>query len=285
MVIHADLMDAEPEGARHVRLRPIEPSDMPWLYRLATEGETAERWRYRGATPDRQTFANQLWDNVLTQSVVERVADHRLVGLVCAYNANLRDGFVYLAAVCDVPFSRTGLCAESLLLLAERVFRNWNFRKIYFEAPAFNYEQFASGANGYFCEEARLQDHTFYAGRYWDLVVGSMTRDGFNAVAELRKRRREPIGDSNALMGLDQFCAEVADLLDVAPGRVRPEARLIEDLGMDSLGALALQDLIERDGGVAELDLSDGLGTVREAYNLYLTAASVPLLTPSRQLR
>jgi RimJ/RimL family protein N-acetyltransferase len=267
------------EGAHHVRLRPVEPGDLPFLYRLATEGETAERWRYRGATPDRQTFANQLWENVLTQSIVERAADHRLVGLVCAYNANLRDGFVYLAGICDAPFSRTGLLADSLLLLAERVFRNWNFRKTYFEAPAFNYEQFASGANGYFREEARLSDHTFYAGRYWDLVVGSMTREGFEAVAELRRRRRAPITEDDVLMGLDQFCTDLADLLGVPIGRVRPEARLIEDLDMDSLGALALQDLIERDGGVAELDLSDGLGTVREAYNLYLTAASVPLLT------
>jgi len=278
MIDSADLTAAEPEGAHHVRLRPVEPSDLPFLYRLATEGETAERWRYRGVTPDRQTFANQLWDNVLTQSIVERVADHRAIGLVCAYNANLRDGFVYVAAVCDMPFSRTGLCAESLLLLAERVFRNWSFRKIYFEAPAFNYEQFASGANDYFREEARLQDHTFYAGRYWDLVVGSMTREGFLAVTDLRQRRREPITHGDALMGLDQFSADVADLLGAPLGQVKPEARLIEDLGMDSLGALALQDLIERDGGVAELDLSDGLGTVREAYNLYLTAASVPLL-------
>jgi RimJ/RimL family protein N-acetyltransferase len=262
----------------HVRLRPVEPSDLPFLYRLATEGETAERWRYRGATPDRQTFAAQLWDNVLTQSIVERVADSTLVGLVCAYNANLRDGFVYLAGVCDVPFTRSGLCAESMLLLADHVFRNWNFRKLYFEAPAFNYEQFASGAKDYFRQEARLEDHTFYDGRYWDLVVGSMTREGLRAIMQLRDARRSRAVDDDSLLSIDQFSSEVADLLGVDVAAVTPERRLVEDIGMDSLGALALQDLLERDGGVAELDLSDGLGTVREAYNLYLTAASVPLL-------
>jgi RimJ/RimL family protein N-acetyltransferase len=264
------------EEQHRVRLRPVEPGDMPFLYGLATEGETAERWRYRGATPDRQTFANQLWDNVLTQSVVERVADRQLVGLVCAYNANQRDGFVYLAGVCAVPFVRTGLCAESLLLLAEHVFRNWPFRKAYFEAPAFNYEQFASGANGFFREEARLQDHTYYAGRYWDLIVGSLTRDGLEAIADLRRRRRVAPEGADHLLDIDRFCAELQDLLGAA-GAVDPDDRLVEDLSMDSLGALALLDLIERDGGSSHIDLSDGLGTVRDAYELYLTAAAMPV--------
>jgi RimJ/RimL family protein N-acetyltransferase len=267
----------DPTREQHrVRLRPVEPADMPFLYGLATEGETAERWRYRGATPDRQTFANQLWDNILTQSVVERVADGQLVGLVCAYNANHRDGFVYLAGVCDVPFTRTGLCAESLCLLAEKVFRNWSFRKVYFEAPAFNYEQFASGAKGFFREEARLQDHTYYAGKYWDLIVGSLTREGMEAIVDLRRRRRQATDETGTLLDLDGFCAELEDLLGVT-GPVEPGARLVEDLGMDSLGALALLDLIERDGGSSALDLSEALGTVRDAYELYLTAAALPL--------
>ena len=276
----SDAADDREEGReatrRLVRLRTVEPRDIPFLYKLATEGETAARWRYRGATPDPQAFAAQLWADVLAQFVIERVADGRPVGLVCAYNANLRDGYVYGAGVCDPSFRNTGFGAEALLLLADHLFRNWNFRKIYFESAAFNYAQFASGAAGYFEEEARLKDHTFYDGRYWDLVIGSVTRAGLQEAHARRDLRRLPTAAGDILMDIDRFCATLAEALDLDPAAVQPDRRLIEDLGVDSLGALILQDLMERDAGITEFDLSYGLGTVREAYMLYLTAASVP---------
>jgi RimJ/RimL family protein N-acetyltransferase len=261
---------------RVVRLRTVEPRDIPFLYRLATEGETAGRWRYRGATPDPQAFAAQLWQDVLAQFVVERVADGGPVGLVCAYNANLRDGYVYAAGVCDAPFLNTGFGAEALLLLADHLFAHWNFRKIYFESAAFNFAQFASGAAEYFVEEARLADHTFHDGRYWDLVIGSLTRAGLQEVHARRDLRRRRTGVDDGLMDIDRFCAALADALELDRGCVQPDHRLIEDLGVDSLGALIVQDLMERDAGITEFDLSAGLGTVRQAYTLYLTAASVP---------
>jgi hypothetical protein len=190
---------------------------------------------------------------------------------------------VYLAGVCDPELLRTGLGAQGLMLLADHLFRNWNFRKIYFEATEFNYAQFASGKGRLFVEEGRLTEHTFYDGRYWDLVVGSMTRDAWT-------RLKSPVGWSaplegaGPLMGLEEFCAALAEALGTPRQRVSPEARLIEDLGVDSLGALIVQDLIERDGGVTEFDLSAGLGTVRDAYTLYLTISSAPPLALHNQL-
>jgi RimJ/RimL family protein N-acetyltransferase len=263
-------------GASRVRLRPVDPKDIPFLYELATQGKTGERWRYRGATPDPKLFAAQLWDGVLAQFIVERSADDCPIGMVCAYNANLRDGYVYLAGVCDPSVQGTGLCAESLLLLADHVFSNWNFRKAYFESASFNYEQFASGADVYFEEEARLRDHTFYHGRYWDLIVGSLTREGLQRIHEVRDLRRRRTDSGDSLMDIEHFCTSVADALGLDQDAVRPDCRLIEDLGVDSLGALILQDLIEGDGGLSEFDLSEGLGTVRETYLLYLTVASAP---------
>jgi RimJ/RimL family protein N-acetyltransferase len=259
-----------------VRLRPVDPNDIPFLYALATEGETGERWRYRGATPDPKVFAAQLWDGVLAQFVVERSVDGSPVGIVSAYNANHRDGYVYLAGVSHPSLQGTGLGAEALLLLAEHVFGNWSFRKAYFESASFNYEQFASGADVYFDEEARLRDHTFYRGRYWDLVIGSLTRDGLRRVHELRELRRRRTDADDALVDIDQFCISVAAALGLDRDAVHPDDRLVEDLAVDSLGALVLQDLIEGDGGISEFDLSDGLGTVRDTYLLYLTIAAAP---------
>ncbi len=264
------------DATGRVRLRPVDPGDIPFLYSLATQGETGERWRYRGGTPDPKVFAAQLWDGVLAQFVVERSADGSPVGMVSAYNANHRDGYVYLAGVSHPDLQGTGLGAEALLLLAHHVFGNWSFRKAYFESAAFNYEQFASGADVYFDEEARLKDHTFYRGRYWDLVIGSLTREGLQRVREVRDLRRRHTATGDALPDIDQFCISVADALGLDHDAVHPDDRLVEDLEVDSLGALVLQDLIEGDGGIGEFDLSEGLGTVRETYLLYLTMASAP---------
>jgi hypothetical protein len=143
--------------------------------------------------------------------------DRTLVGLVCAHNGNRRDGFVCLAGVCAVPFTRTGLCAESLLLLAEHVFGNGSVREVHLDAPALNYEQFASGAERFFTEEARLQDHTYHDGRCWDLIVGSLTTAGMEAIADLRRRRRTLSPGDDRLMDVDGFCAEPGVVVD--PGR------------------------------------------------------------------
>jgi acyl carrier protein/RimJ/RimL family protein N-acetyltransferase len=268
-------------GSR-VRLRPVEPADLAFLYRMATEGETGERWRHRGAVPNPQSFAERLWDGVLTQSIIERIGDSRPVGLACAYSANLRDGYVYVAGVCDAHVLRSGLCAQGLMLLADHLFRNWSFRKIYFEATAFNYSQFASGSGRLFVEEGRLADHTFYDGRYWDLVVGSLTREAWHGLTKPASQPPRPDGDG-PLMGLDEFCTSLAQALGPTPSPVTPEARLVEDLGIDSLGALIIQDLIEHQAGVTEfdVDLSQGLGTVRDAYTVYLTASSAPPRVPA----
>jgi RimJ/RimL family protein N-acetyltransferase/acyl carrier protein len=270
-------------GSR-VRLRPVEPTDLSFLYRLATEGETGERWRHRGAVPDPQSFAQRLWDGVLTQSIVERLADSRPVGLACAYSANLRDGYVYLAGVCDTQMLRSGLCTQGLMLLADHLFRNWSFRKIYFEATAFNYAQFASGSGRIFVEEARLADHTFYDGRYWDLVLGSLTREAWNQLKLPTRQRPRPDNDG-PLMGLDEFCTSLAEALGPTPRPVTPDARLIEDLDVDSLGALIIQDLVERQAGIIEfdLDLCTEPRTVRDAYTLYLTASSAPPRTAAEE--
>ena len=47
----------------------------------------------------------------------------------------------------------------------------WAFKKFYFEVPEFNAFQFQSAISGGLVEEARLREHLFFAGRYWDMSV------------------------------------------------------------------------------------------------------------------
>jgi hypothetical protein len=62
-------------------------------------------------------------------------------------------------------------------LFLNYVFSCFDFRKLYMELPEFNYDQFASGEGRYFELEARLRDHSFFGGRYWDELVLAIYQD------------------------------------------------------------------------------------------------------------
>ena len=93
-------------------------------------------------------------------------------------HADLRNRYCY-AAVCLAPeLFAVGVGIEAFVLLVRYVFQCWEFRKIYLDAPAINYEQYKSGEKlGLFDVEGVLKDHMFVAGRFWDQYLLAVTRD------------------------------------------------------------------------------------------------------------
>jgi len=65
----------------------------------------------------------------------------------------------------------------ALLLFIRYTFDNWNLRKVYFEVPEYNLSQFDSAIGRYLDQEARMVDHQFANGRYWDSLTLSLFRD------------------------------------------------------------------------------------------------------------
>lgn len=166
---------------RRLALRPPLQRDLERLYSMAVSSDNAYRWRYRGTTPSWDTFHRQLWDGVLAQYLVIRKNDSAVLGLVTLYNANLSSGYTYASALSTPEATGTGLVLEGLFLLLEHAFKTWNLRKIYFEVPEFNLDQFVSATRrGYVVEEGRLRDHETLLGRSWDLVFLAMYRDMFD---------------------------------------------------------------------------------------------------------
>ena len=170
-----DFAASVPRG-RRVVLRPVLSRDFEPLYLLATTGENGLRWRFRGATPSPDQFGRQLWDTVLAQFVVQRRDTGELLGLVGLYNANLSARQCYAFALAAPTVVGTGRVLEGLILLLEIGFATWDFRKVYFEVPEFNLEQFRS-ARRYLTEEGRLKEHDYMLGRYWDLVFLSVSKE------------------------------------------------------------------------------------------------------------
>ena len=157
-----------PLVGRLVRLRAIRPDDYPSLFDIAMSEQISFRWRYRGSIPDFGTFVQGLNQGVLCQFAVSSTTSDAIVGLVCAYAADNRNGHCFLAVVMADRFVATGAGVEAVALFTNYVFETWPMRKMYFEAIDFAYDQYRSGEGRIFRREGCLKEHWYYAGQWWD---------------------------------------------------------------------------------------------------------------------
>lgn len=178
---HAVQLDNGSKGVvlqgQYARLRPLAQNDYGYFYDLSLSAENNARWRYRGTTPSPERFVTDLWNGVQAQFVIETPEPRKRAGLVVAYNADMANGTVYLAALVDNAYHLKVWPMEGILIFVDYLFQNWNFRKVYAETPEFSATQFASGVGTFFEEEGRLTQHQYYQGKYWDYITYALTRE------------------------------------------------------------------------------------------------------------
>jgi hypothetical protein len=288
-----------PLRARHVFLKPIAPSDYPFLQMLETAGDPAPRWRHRGGTPSPDQWAQGLWAGVLVQFLVVGVESSTPIGRVVIYRPNFQDRHAYFAALRFQPRQRSPLMILGISLFLRYVFSYWDFEKLYMEVPEYSLPQFASGLGRFFEIEGRLRGHLQAGDRSWDQLIVALHRDAaalHGARLRLDRGQRSVIGTEPAVMPAvvgspsagpepkwdpitwEEFVAEVATIAQVPLEEVQPETRVLEDLALDSLALTELGVvLIDRyDSWSISRDLEtrswEGL-TVRSLYHEYLTSA------------
>jgi RimJ/RimL family protein N-acetyltransferase len=164
---------------RRVHLRPVVPADYPALYRMATAPETIVRWRHRGVTPNPDTFGEALWQGVLSQFVIVRPSRSEPIGLIVAYNANLRHQTVAMALLVAPEYEKQGWIMDSTALFLVYLFETWPFRKVYYEMIEFNYARISSGAGRHFHIEGCLRDHEYHDSKYWHHYILAAYRDEY----------------------------------------------------------------------------------------------------------
>lgn len=164
-----------------LRLSPLIPDDVGFLYALAISPETGFRWRYRGTIPPFERFQAEMWNQVLMQLVVRRKKDDQPVGHVVAYGDELSLRHTYLGAVFLPEIAGTGLAAQAVATFARHLFHTFPLNKIYMEIPGFNWPQVHSGQGSLFRVEGVLRDHDHYAGRYWDKYVCALYPSDFGS--------------------------------------------------------------------------------------------------------
>jgi RimJ/RimL family protein N-acetyltransferase len=162
---------------RRFSLVPLTPEYYRALFLLSITDQNSFRWRFHGSTPSLESFERSLHPGVLCQFVVVPTGQpQRLTGLVVAYNANLQNGYCFLAAVTDSSAGAGILEAVGLFL--RYLIRNWPFRKIYLEVPEYNFDQYRSAVSaGILREEGRLKEHSYFLDRYWDQITYAIYRD------------------------------------------------------------------------------------------------------------
>ena len=173
-----------------VSLQPVQREHGPFLYRLAIDPKVGYRWRLRGVVPSYANFEGLLWQGIVAQFVIVRRRTQEPIGHVLAYNANVTARHVS-AGVATVPGTHgRGLGMEGTILFLKVLFDTYNLRKVFFELPEYNLQQFAGARRKYLTFEGTLSDHDYFGGRYWDTYYFSIDRETVDRLPILSWRRR-----------------------------------------------------------------------------------------------
>ncbi len=170
-----------PLQGRRVRLAPLGAAHHAEALDLFTQGDNLNQFRLRGTTASPESFLRLLWDRVLCQFAV--IDAGRMVALVSAFEADMRNRHVHVAVVAR-PDAAPGVGLEGLALLMEHLFTEFDFRKVYAEVMESNLEAFRSGLQRVAAVEGRLVDHEYRGGRYEDMLILSVTREGWRVHAD-----------------------------------------------------------------------------------------------------
>ncbi len=160
------------------------------------------------------------------------------------------------------------------------------------EAPEFNIAQIKSGLGRFFHEEGRLKAHHYYDGRYYDQLLLALYREDFDQMSPVFDAAFGPTNLPGAALSagfrsqgwfdgpldLERFCRLIAEEFQRPIEWVVPDARLREDLGLDSLEMVTLIVIVDSVSGAAvgPPDSFLRFTTVREAFLYYCEASSMP---------
>lgn len=185
---------AVPLAGPRTSLRVVEPRDYPWIRDLTSRGTNLVQWRDRGQTTRPEQFVENLWAGVVAQFVVERRSTGEPLGVVTCFGVDQRNRHAHLAVLFDPDAaSGRGWRAEALVLFVNYVFEVFDLRKLYAEVLEFNLPEIASAVGRYVAEEGVLVDHEYLGGRYWDMHLLAIHRDGFLAHRDRLLRRLAPV--------------------------------------------------------------------------------------------
>jgi RimJ/RimL family protein N-acetyltransferase len=162
-------------------LRPLAPNDYPALYELEVGRAESVFFRHRGVSVSPDQYSATLWQGALVHYLACDGATGAMLGLHTCYSADMRNGYARIATILDPASVGLGWPLESAELFIDYLFQTFPFRKLYGDILEFNGAALAAHAHPLMHEEARLRQHEYHGGQYWDLITLAIYRDEWEA--------------------------------------------------------------------------------------------------------
>lgn len=122
---------------------------------------------------------SQCRSNYLEFYVVHASDTGKPVGFVYAYDYRPDDGHCRICVHIAHGYRSTGAGALAAAHFIGLLFRSYPLRKVYSAVYGFNTASLQGNMKAGFVEEARLPEYRYYEGKYWDLVLCSMSREAY----------------------------------------------------------------------------------------------------------
>jgi len=165
------------------------PEEYQDLYLRETSGAHAATGGLEGRTPPLDDWVRQVGSASLARFVILRAADHRRLGLVSLFNADLGNGHAHIALSSFDASRPSPLVMMGCGLFIQHAFARWPFHKLYLDVAGYNLGRFRSGEGTLFEVEGKLKDHHYLDGRRWDHHILAVSRERW----EPYWRRRAPV--------------------------------------------------------------------------------------------
>jgi RimJ/RimL family protein N-acetyltransferase len=163
-----------------VALRAVVPDDYERLYQWASTPGTGDRWRFPNVVPSYDDFVAQLWAGVLEQAMACSATTGEPMGLLTAYNADLRSGSCYVALVQDPQFRHSGALLVGAGLFLNELFGDWGtLRFVRVEYFSYNESVFGRLLTTVAELDGVLRDDLLWDGVLYDRILGSISREAW----------------------------------------------------------------------------------------------------------
>jgi RimJ/RimL family protein N-acetyltransferase/acyl carrier protein len=244
-----------PMSGDRVQLERLAPHHLATLHRISISPEVSPHWPLLGDAVAEEQLWDHLWGQSSLQFAIVRTDTAESVGLVQGVEEDMRSRTIGLGLVVDPALWRAGWPLEGVVLFLDYLFTGLGYRKVYANLPASVLDRVGDGALGvYLTHEATFNQHLKVGDGYEDVCVLSLCRDDWPArrpdegpattwFPRLADRAR---GDASGQVTFEEFVREVASLAYLAlPEAVTPDIGLVDELELDSLGALELLVVVE----------------------------------------
>jgi len=166
---------------RGLSLRPVCQSDYELLHRWDADPSSLQLWTMRKDILSEEEFAQAFAARLRSYYHLFFMirSNGRPAGFIYSYDANVRDGYAFVAAFLEPGSRSKGLAARAGLLFAHHLFSFDPLHKLYFDVFEYNRPSLDALLGAGMRVEGAFGRHRFFNGQHWTVYRLAMYREDF----------------------------------------------------------------------------------------------------------